>query len=122
MSVKRTAVNDGISLSFEDYKTLCECVDMGDDDGVVNTGSREQELVASVPSRIRERHAETLESVMLESVMLGYPSTGDEEQARIEDWEAEEAGTGDDVSSVAQGSRRTKIDRRGNASAAAKEK
>jgi hypothetical protein len=100
MSVKRTAVNDGISLSFEDYKTLCECVDMGDDDGVVNTGSREQELVASVPSRIRERHAETLESVMLESVMLesvmlesvklGYPSTGDEEQARIEDWEAEQ--------------------------------
>jgi hypothetical protein len=122
MSVKRTAVNDGISLSFEDYKTLCECVDMGGDDGVVNTGSREQELVASVPSRIRERHAETLESVMLESVKLGYPSTGDEEQARIEDWEAEEAGTGDDVSSVAQGSRRTEIDRRGNASAAAKEK
>jgi hypothetical protein len=105
--VKRTAFEAGVPLPFEDNETVCEAMD--EDDGVGYTISKEQELVASVPSPTVRRWLDKVP----EGGEVGSPSFGDGVRSGSEsdEWEAEEVGISDSVSLVAEGRERARIDR-----------
>jgi hypothetical protein len=103
--IKRTAFEAGVPLPFEDNETVCEAMD--EDDGVGYTISKEQELVASVPSPTVRRWLDKVP----EGVEVGSPSFGDGGRSEADEWEAEEVGISDSVSLVAEGRERARIDR-----------
>ena len=105
--VKRSAFEAGVPLPFEDNETVCEAMD--EDDGVGYTISKEQELVASVPSPTVRRWLDKVP----EGGEVGSPSFGDGVRSGSEsdEWEAEEVGISDSVSLVAEGRKRARIDR-----------
>lgn len=103
--VKRTACEAGVPLPFEDNETVCEAMD--EDDGAGYTISKEQELVASVPSPTVRRWLDKVP----EGVEVGSPSFGDGVRSESDEWEAEEVGISDSVSLVAEGRERARIDR-----------
>jgi hypothetical protein len=103
--VKRSAFEAGVPLPFEDNETVCEAMD--EDDGVGYTISKEQELVASVPSPTVRRWLDKVP----EGVEVGSPSFGDGGRSESDEWEAEEVGISDSVSLVAEGRERARIDR-----------
>lgn len=103
--VKRTAFKAGVPLPFEDNETVCEAMD--EDDGAGYTISKEQELVASVPSPTVRRWLDKVP----EGVEVGSPSFGDGVRSESDEWEAEEVGISDSVSLVAEGRERARIDR-----------
>jgi hypothetical protein len=104
-AVKRSAFEAGVPLPFEDNETVCEAMD--EDDGVGYTISKEQELVASVPSPTVRRWLDKVP----EGVEVGSPSFGDGGRSEADEWEAEEVGISDSVSLVAEGRERARIDR-----------
>jgi hypothetical protein len=91
-------------LPFEDNETVCEAMD---DEGLGYTISKEQELVASVPSPIVRRWLDKVP----EGVEVESPSFGDRGRSESDEWEAEEVGISDSVSLVAEGRERARIDR-----------
>jgi hypothetical protein len=101
--VKRAAFEAGVPLPFEDNETVCEAMD---DEGLGYTISKEQELVASVPSPIVRRWLDKVPEGEVSS-----PSFGDAARSDSDEWEAEEVGISDSVSLVAEGRERTRIDR-----------
>lgn len=103
--IKRSAFEAGVPLPFEDNETVCEA--MHEDDGVGYTISKEQELVASVPSPTVRRWLDKVP----EGVEVGSPSFGDGGRSESDEWEAEEVGISDSVSLVAEGRERARIDR-----------
>jgi hypothetical protein len=103
--IKRSAFEAGVPLPFEDNETVCEA--MEEDDGVGYTISKEQELVASVPSPTVRRWLDKVP----EGVEVGSPSFGDGGRSQSDEWEAEEVGISDSVSLVAEGRERARIDR-----------
>jgi len=112
--VKRVAFEAGVPLPFEDNETVCEAMD---EDGVGYTTSKEQELVASVPSPTVRRWLDKVP----EGVEVGSPSFGDGARSDADEWEAEEVGISDSVSLVAEGRERARIDRWRKACVAEKE-
>ncbi|GAB7322466.1 hypothetical protein MBLNU13_g03403t1 [Cladosporium sp. NU13] len=103
--VKRTAFEAGVPLPFEDNETVCEAMD--ENEGVEYTISKEQELVASVPSPTVRRWLDKVP----EGVEVGSPSFSDGMLSEPDEWEAEEVGISDSVSLVAEGRERARIDR-----------
>ena len=92
-------------MPFEDNETVCEAID--EDEGHGYTISKEQELVASVPSPTVRRWLDKVP----EGVEVGSPSFGDGGRSESDEWEAEEVGISDSVSLVAEGRERARIDR-----------
>ncbi|KAM0709509.1 hypothetical protein Q7P35_003548 [Cladosporium inversicolor] len=103
--VKRSAFEAGVPLPFEDNETVCEAMD--EDEGFEYTISKEQELVASVPSPTVRRWLDKVP----EGMEVGSPSFGDGGRSESDEWEAEEVGISDSVSLVAEGRERARIDR-----------
>ena len=103
--VKRSAFEAGVPWPFVDNETVLEAMD--EDDGVGYTMSKEQELMASVPSPTVRRWLDKVP----EGVEVGSPSFGDGGRSESDEWEAEEVEISDSVSLVAEGRKRARIDR-----------
>lgn len=95
------AFEAGVPLPFTDNESVFEGV--GDDTGY--TMSKEQDLIASVPSPTVWNWL----SKVPEGGETG--SLGEETQFEAGEWDAEEVGISDSVSLVADGRQRSRIDR-----------